>query len=153
MLTADGLPVRVDGSRSGFAYIGSNVTNTPAEQFLAFHPDDINRTSPLDPSDPAIIQSMETGLWCRLAPVPGNENVTGIICDQASPAGATTFNYTGVGLQYEGDDLFGAPAGGFASIGDSSGTGAGAIALVPAPGGCALQGAVEVCYGHGWVHG
>ncbi len=79
--------------------------------------------------------------------------MTGIICDQASPAGATTFNYTGVGLQYEGDDLFGAPAGGFASIGDSSGTGAGAIALVPAPGGCALQGAVEVCYGHGWVHG
>jgi hypothetical protein len=93
--------VRTDNASSA-AYAGSGSGTTSPEQYLAFHPGNTGDTSPIDPYEPAILQSVQTGLWCRLAPLPSNASQTGMVCDQPSAATATPLTYTGDGLAYNG---------------------------------------------------
>jgi hypothetical protein len=60
--------------------------------------------SPIQPGQEAVLQSAQTGLWCRLV-VIGAGPEQGMVCDQPSIATATAFLYTGSGLTYQGEAL------------------------------------------------
>ena len=96
--------MRTDNSTSP-ATAGTGSGGTTPEQYLAFHPDDLASTSPIQPYDTAVLQSVETGLWCRLAPLTSNQTQIGMVCDQSSAATGTPLTYTGDGLSYNGIDL------------------------------------------------
>jgi hypothetical protein len=97
------MPVRIGGN--GFATKSGSVSNSPDEFFIAYHPDDISRTDPIDTSQPAILQNVATGQWCRLAPLPSNETQIGLICDADEPSQATVMDYTGSSMSVNGNDL------------------------------------------------
>jgi hypothetical protein len=99
--TPTGSYVRTDNA-SSTAYPGTGSGGSPPEQYMAYHSDNPTDTSPIDPYEPVILQSVQTGLYCRLAPLPSNASQTGMVCDQASPATATPLTYTGDGLSYNG---------------------------------------------------
>ena len=104
IISPNGSYVRSDNSSSP-ATVGSGTGASPPEQYLAFHPDNLNSTSPIEPYDTAVLRSVETGLWCRLAPLTSNATQIGMICDQPTAATGTTLTYTGDGLSYNGIDL------------------------------------------------
>jgi hypothetical protein len=52
-----------------------------------------------------VLQSVETGLWCRLAPLASNTTQMGMVCDQPTATTGTVLTYTGDGLSYNGIDL------------------------------------------------
>ena len=99
--TPTGAYVRTDNATSG-AYPGTGTGSTPAEQYMAFHPSDLADRTPIDPYQTAILKSQQTGLYCRLAPLPSNASQTGMVCDQPTAATATPLTYTGDGLSYNG---------------------------------------------------
>jgi hypothetical protein len=96
--------VRMD-SASSLAYTADGSGGLPQEQVLAFHPGSLSDTSPVQPYDTAILQSVQTGQWCRLATNPANTTQVGVRCDLVTASTATTFTYQGDGLSYQGMDL------------------------------------------------
>jgi hypothetical protein len=96
--------VRSDNSSSP-ATVGTGTGGSPPEQYLAFHPDNLNSTSTIEPYDTAVLRSVETGLWCRLAPLTSNTTQVGMVCDQLTAATGTSLTYTGDGFSYNGIDL------------------------------------------------
>jgi hypothetical protein len=104
IISPNGSYVRSDNISSP-ATLGTGTGGTAPEQYLAFHPDNLNSTSPIEPYDTAVLRSVETGLWCRLAPLTSNTTQIGMICDQPTAATGTTLTYTGDGLSYNGIDL------------------------------------------------
>ena len=104
IISPNGSYVRSDNSSSP-ATVGSGTGGTAPEQYLAFHPDNLNSTSPIEPYDTAVLRSVETGLWCRLAPLTSNTTQIGMVCDQPTAATGTALTYTGDGLSYNGIDL------------------------------------------------
>jgi hypothetical protein len=104
IISPNGSYVRSDNSSSP-ATVGTGTGGTAPEQYLAFHPDNLDSTSPIEPYDTAVLRSVETGLWCRLAPLTSNTTQIGMICDQPTAATGTTLTYTGDGLSYNGIDL------------------------------------------------
>jgi hypothetical protein len=55
--------------------------------------------TPIQPGAGVIIESVETGMYCRVAVVDGGQ---GLLCDVTDPALATPVTYTGSGLSYGG---------------------------------------------------
>jgi hypothetical protein len=104
IISPNGSYVRTDNSSSP-ATVGTGTGGSAPEQYLAYHADNLTSTSPIQPYDTAVLQSVETGLWCRLAPLPSNSTQIGMVCDQATPATGTVLTYTGDGLSYNGIDL------------------------------------------------
>jgi hypothetical protein len=104
IISPTGAYVRTDNTTSP-ATAGTGSGGTTPEQYLAFHPDNLASTSPIQPYDTAVLQSEETGLWCRLAPLTSNQTQIGMLCDQSSAATGTPLTYTGDGLSYNGIDL------------------------------------------------
>lgn len=104
IISPAGSYVRTDNTSSP-ATAGSGSGGTEPEQYLAFHPDSLGSTSPIEPYQTAVLQSVETGLWCRLAPLSSNQTQIGMVCDQATAATGTPLTYTGDGLRYHGVDL------------------------------------------------
>jgi hypothetical protein len=104
IISPNGSYVRTDNSSSP-ATVGTGTGGSRPEQYLAYHADNLNSTSPIQPYDTAVLRSVETGLWCRLTPLPSNTTQIGMVCDQATPATGTVLTYTGDGLSYNGIDL------------------------------------------------
>ena len=101
IVTSTGNFVRNDNS-TAFGY-GSNGTGiTEPEQYTAYDPDNPAGTDPIKTGDTTILKNVETGQYCRLAPLPTNSTQLGMICDQANASTATVFTYTGYGLAYNG---------------------------------------------------
>ncbi len=80
-----------------------NATATgtrPAELFV-LTPSVGFSTSVVVPGSNAIVQSVATGMYCRVVAgtTAGTEQIK---CDQATPATATPMTYTGSGLVYNG---------------------------------------------------
>jgi hypothetical protein len=61
------------------------------EQFTPVRPD--NTSNPIQPGEPMLLQSEQTGLWCR---VVVNGGVSKVQCDQPTRGTATPLTYTGV---------------------------------------------------------
>ena len=89
IVTSNGDTVRTDNSSSA-STAGSGNGSTPAEQYLAYDPSDPASTAAIQPGDTTILKSVETGMYCRLAPLPTNSSQTGMLCDQATAATART---------------------------------------------------------------
>ena len=104
IISPNGSYVRSDNSSSP-ATVGTGTGGTAPEQYLAFHPDNLGSTSPIEPYDTAVLRSVETGLWCRLAPLTSNTTQVGMVCDQVTATTGTPLTYTGDGLSYNGIDL------------------------------------------------
>ena len=79
------------------AYVGTGDGTSAAEQFTVSSP-----TSPgsaIQPGTTAILRNEATGMYCRLAPLPGPTPVqTGMLCGQPTAATATPLLFTGSGL-------------------------------------------------------
>ena len=101
--------VRDDNSSSP-AYTAAGTGDTAAEQFVAISPSAPNSISPIQPGQTAILQSVATGQYCRLAPI-GTGTELGMVCDQPTAATATPLTYTGSGLSYAGVPLVATSAG------------------------------------------
>jgi hypothetical protein len=108
--TPTGAYVRTDNA-TNYAYPGSGSGSSPPELFTAYLASNTSERSPIQPGQTALMQSVQTGLWCRLAPLPSNASQTGMVCDQPSAATATPLTYTGDGLAYNGVALV-SPGGG-----------------------------------------
>jgi hypothetical protein len=101
--TGNGSYVRTDNA-TGAAYAGAGSGTTAPETFTAVDPADPNSISPILAGEAAVLQSAQTGMYCRLAVLsPGSER--GMVCDQPTLAGATPLTYTGSGLSYQGVPL------------------------------------------------
>jgi hypothetical protein len=58
------------------------------------------------------LKSVQTGQFCRLAPLPANTSQQCMLCDQPSMATATPFTYTGSGLAVNGVPMVAPTPGG-----------------------------------------
>ena len=108
--TSTGAYVRSDNA-TGAAYSGTGTGSTAPEQYSVYVPGNVNSSSPILPGNTTIIKSLQTGLYCRLAPLPANTTKLVMLCDQASAAAATNLTYTGVGLSFNGVPLVSTGAG------------------------------------------
>jgi hypothetical protein len=107
---ANGGYVRTNGDGAP-AVVGSGDGSTAAEQFYAYQPQDLSSAEPVQPGSTALLRSVATGLFCRLAALPSDSSQQGMLCDQATAAAATIFTYTGSGLSFNGEDLASAAPG------------------------------------------
>jgi hypothetical protein len=108
IISPTGTYVRTDNSSSPATAgtgTGTGTGGTAPEQYLAFHAGNLTSSSPIQPYTTTVLQSVQTGLYCRLAPLPSNTTQIGMVCDQASASTATVLTYTGDGLSYNGIDL------------------------------------------------
>jgi hypothetical protein len=100
-----GLPITIQ-TEDGYLSVPNTATamfpnatatgNSPAEQFV-LTPATGSSTAPVLPGTSTVVQSVATGLYCRVVP-----DTQEIKCDQATPATATPMTYTGSGLVYNG---------------------------------------------------
>jgi hypothetical protein len=102
--TASGAYVRSDNLTS-WAYAAAGSGTTDPETFLAYHSAALGDRSLIVPGEPVLLQSQQTGQWCRLAPLPGSPTLTSMVCDQLTPDLATVMVYTGKGLAFNGTRL------------------------------------------------
>jgi hypothetical protein len=65
----DGLPLRND-NLTNLAYVGRGDGSTYPEQYVAFRPNVPSSTAPATSGQLVILRNLQTGLFCRLAPVP-----------------------------------------------------------------------------------
>ncbi len=101
--------MREDNSSSP-AYAGNGTGSTAPEQFLAISPSAPNSLTPIQPGQTTVLQSVQTGMYCRLATLsPGTEQ--GMVCDQPTAATATPLTYTGSGLSVDGVPLVASSSG------------------------------------------
>jgi hypothetical protein len=111
LVTGSGAYVMVDTAAS--PAIAANGTGATApEQFIAVQPNATASITPIQPGGEAILRSVATGAYCRLAPTPANQSQIGVVCDQASAAAATPLTYTGNGLSHNGVPLAATVPGG-----------------------------------------
>jgi hypothetical protein len=96
--------VRTDNT-TGMTYTGSGSGSTAPEQYTAYHAGNTSDRSPVLPGQTTLLQSEQTGMWCRLAPLPSNGTQIGMVCDQPTAATAVPFTYTGDGLAVDGVKL------------------------------------------------
>jgi hypothetical protein len=99
-----GVPIAIN-TENGYLSVTSTATSmitnatatgtSPAEQFILTPAG--SSTAPIEPGTSTIVQSVATGLYCRV--VPDTQEVK---CDQPTAATATPVTYTGSGLVYNG---------------------------------------------------
>jgi hypothetical protein len=102
--TPDGSRVQVSNATSP-AYSSAGNGTTSNEQFLAYHYPTATDPSLIQAGQDIVLQSMQTGLWCRLA------RLAGLLCDQANRTGASALMYTGAGLSLQGTPLVSSGSG------------------------------------------
>jgi hypothetical protein len=84
--------------------LGAGNGTSYAEQYFAVRADRSN-TMPIQPGQSAQLQSMQTGMWCHIAPVASAGGQLGMMCDQSSTAMAGNIVYLGNGLGYGSQPL------------------------------------------------
>ena len=101
--TGNGSYVRTDNA-TGAAYSAAGSGTTAPEMYTAISPSAPNSISPILAGQTAVLQSAQTGKYCRLAVLsPGSKQ--GMVCDRSTLAGATPLTYTGSGLSHQGVPL------------------------------------------------
>jgi hypothetical protein len=98
--------------------------STAPEQFISARPD--GGTDPILPGQPMQLQSVQTGLWCRVVALGE------IACDQPTAATAATLTYTGTGMSYNGAPFVN-PGGGKPAYFGAPGTSATSATFLPPP--------------------
>ncbi len=96
-----GGPCRVEGATSYMYCPAGEQQNDAAEQFALFPAtgSSLSAGTALTPGTPIHVKSVQTGKFCRVVPVADKQQ---ILCDVASPSGASTMNFTGSGFSYQG---------------------------------------------------
>jgi hypothetical protein len=96
-----GSPCRVEGPTSYMYCPAGEQQNDAAEQFALFPAtgNSLGAGTALTPGTPIYVKSVQTGKFCRVVPVADKQQ---ILCDVASPSGASTMNFTGSGFSYQG---------------------------------------------------
>ena len=104
-----GLPITINTTQ-GYLSVPNAATSmfpnatatgsSPAEQFMLTSATGAS-TNPVLPGTTSIVQSVATGLYCRVVPST-TAGVAEIKCDQLTPDTATPMTYTGSGLLYNG---------------------------------------------------
>lgn len=89
---------RIAGSSASGTF-SSYTFPTIEEQFRAVSPLDPSGNGLIDPGEPILLQSLATGQYCKLAPLPSNATLIGLRCSQASASMASVLRYNGDGLQ------------------------------------------------------
>jgi hypothetical protein len=138
IITRLGFPVRSDNT-TGFTYVGGGDGSTLPEQYVVYSPLNEGSTVPIQPGETAIIRNLQTGLFCRLAPMQAGYPLSvpvplrlgrallassagvaatsvsakcttfGILADQPTAATATILTYDGYGMRYQGVPLVQSP--------------------------------------------
>jgi hypothetical protein len=90
-------------------YSASPCSTSPTQQFVLQPANGSTTAAEIQPGEQTIIQSVETGLYCRVATLDGGQQ--GMVCDVSSPSQATPVTYTGTGLSYGGQPLAAGGAG------------------------------------------
>ncbi len=84
---------RVDSTTTALACTTTNgIGAIPPEQFIPVRPD--LSSAPIQPSQPVVWQSAQTGKFCRVVQQAGQSR---LVCDQDSAKQATQLHYTGSG--------------------------------------------------------
>ncbi len=110
ILDKDGRAVRND-NLTNFAYVGPDGSTGPPAVYVAYRPGSPTDATPIQPGETLQLKNLQTGKYCRLAPLPAGLvststcNTQGVICDQDSMDGAAVLTYTGSGLSYNGVPL------------------------------------------------
>jgi hypothetical protein len=99
-----GTYVRTDNATS-LAYPDTGNGTTAPEQFLAYHASDPGSTALISEGQTALLQSKQTGMWCRIVPNPSNTTQLGMQCDQPTSSTAMPFTWLGDGLAVDGVKL------------------------------------------------
>jgi hypothetical protein len=106
----DGRAVRND-NLTNFAYVGPDGSSDAPAVYVAYRPGSLTDATPIQPGETLQLKNLETGKFCRLAPLPAGLVSTstcstqGVICDQDSMDGAAVLTYTSSGLSYNGVPL------------------------------------------------
>ncbi len=104
--------VRADNVTT-FAYSANGTGSTAPEQFLVVDPANPDSLTPVQAGQTAILRSVATGAYCRLAPTPmPTSRTVGVVCDQPTVATAARLTYTGSGFSFKGVPLVAATPGG-----------------------------------------
>jgi hypothetical protein len=104
--------VRADNVTT-FAYSANGTGSTAPEQFLVVDPANPDSLAPVQAGQTAILRSVATGAYCRLAPTPTPTSRTvSVVCDQPTAATAARLTYTGSGFSFRGVPLVAATPGG-----------------------------------------
>ncbi len=91
-------------------YLASPCSGTSTtERFIMQPTNGSTRVDSILPGEKAIIKSVETGMYCRMATLDDGQQ--GVLCDVSSIDQATPLLYTGAGLRYNGAPLASAGAG------------------------------------------
>ena len=98
--TAAGDYVRNDNTPAA-ATASSGTGTTNPEKYLFYDPANPASNAPIQPGQPAILKSVQTGQYCRLTACPGAAAAKCMVCDQATAATASSFEYTGSGLSFD----------------------------------------------------
>jgi hypothetical protein len=69
ILGRSGFPIRNDNI-TNLAYVGRSDGSTAPEQYIAYHPDNAANTAPIKPGETMVLRNLQTGLFCRLVPIP-----------------------------------------------------------------------------------
>jgi hypothetical protein len=91
--------VRTDSTPAA-AYVAAGTGTTDPEKYTFYDPANPAGNAPIQPGQTAILKSVKTGQYCRLAACPADASKKCMLCDQATPASATKFEYTGTGLSH-----------------------------------------------------
>jgi hypothetical protein len=115
------LSIRASGKVAGYvqvnsasapATISSGDGSTLPEQFIVVNPSSPDSVLPIMPGQTAVLWSVASGQYCRLAQLPPSQSLTGLRCDLPTMAKASQLTYTGSGLSSGGVPLVATTAGG-----------------------------------------
>jgi hypothetical protein len=107
----------------------SNGDGTTApEQFIPFRPD--GTSAPIQPGETMYLKSVQTGKFCRVVAVGGEQQIA---CDQDSAATATAITYTGAGMALDGQPFVNPGGGRPAYFGAQGSAGGTKITFLPPP--------------------
>jgi hypothetical protein len=106
--------------------VGGDGTTAP-EQFIPVRPN--GRSDPIQPGEAMQLQSVQTGMWCRVVSKSGQQQIA---CDQPTAATATPLTYTSRGLSYQGAPFFN-PGGGQPAYFSTPGSAGTSATFLPPP--------------------
>jgi hypothetical protein len=88
-----------------YARTANGTGFSAAETYMVYNPANPSSTMPIQAGDTAAFMSVQTGKYCRLAPLPSNASLTGMVCDVSSLGSASIITYTGRGLAFNNTPL------------------------------------------------
>jgi hypothetical protein len=78
ILDPNGFPVRNDNT-SNLAFVGTGTGLSAPEQYTAYNRSDLADPTPIAPGETTLMRNTQTGLYCRLVPVPAGYSLKSTI--------------------------------------------------------------------------